>query len=340
MTPAVPTPEALAANQPLRFYKGGERIRAFRRGAAAGDHHPEDWIGSSTMLFGDMELGLTRLRNGEFLRDAVARDPLRWLGQTHVDRHGLTSSILVKLLDAGERLPVHAHPDRTFARSELDSPYGKAESWVILEASVDASIYLGFREPVPLATLARWVAQQDTEAMLGALNRLRVRPGDGVFVPAGLPHAIGEGILLLEAQEPTDLSVLLEWKGFEVDGRRDGHLGIGYERALSCVVRSAVTATDLARLVVPARQHPVGVTPALPPEASDYFRVDRVRVESRLQLTPSYGVLVITKGAGSLEGDRFGALRLIAGVTVVLPFAAGPMQISGKLDGYVVRPPA
>ena len=53
--------------------------------------------------------------------------------------------------------------------------------------------------------------------MLAALHEVPVQAGDAVLVPAGTLHAIGGGILLLELQEPTDLSVLVEWKQFGVD---------------------------------------------------------------------------------------------------------------------------
>ncbi len=46
--------------------------------------------------------------------------------------------------------------------------------------------------------------------MLALMHRIPVRPGDGVLVPGGTPHAIGAGVLLVEAQEPTDQSILLE----------------------------------------------------------------------------------------------------------------------------------
>ncbi|WP_231560250.1 hypothetical protein [Microbacterium hominis] len=45
------------------------------------------------------------------------------------------SSSLVKLLDAGQRLPVHAHPDDAFAAAHLGRAHGKAEAWYILSVS-------------------------------------------------------------------------------------------------------------------------------------------------------------------------------------------------------------
>ena len=73
--------------------------------------------------------------------------------------------------------------------------------------------------------------EQDSAAMLDALHELPVGAGDAIFVPAGMPHAIGAGILLVELQEPTDLSVLLEWDGFELT-EAEGHLDLGWDRAL------------------------------------------------------------------------------------------------------------
>ncbi len=50
-------------------------------------------------------------------------------------------------------------------------------------------------------------------------------------MPAGVVHAIESGIFVLELQEPTDLSILLEWDGFAVDGDKDGHLNLGFDKA-------------------------------------------------------------------------------------------------------------
>ncbi len=92
-------------------------------------------------------------------------------------------------------------------------------------------VHLGLSAPVDLATIADWVQGQDIASMLDAMNELPVKPGDAVFVPAGTLHAIGEGILLVELQEPTDLSALLEWRRFEVS-EQSATLGLGWSRVL------------------------------------------------------------------------------------------------------------
>ena len=95
----------------------------------------------------------------------------------------------------------------------------------------EAEVWVGLREPVPAATYLDWIERQDVDALLGSLNRVTVRAGAVVFVPAGVPHAIGAGLLVAELQEPTDFSIVCEWKGFPIDPV-DSHLGLGWETAL------------------------------------------------------------------------------------------------------------
>jgi hypothetical protein len=112
----------LGPNQPAgRFYAGGERIAAFRGLGHWLPFTPEDWVGSTTSLAGEQETGVSRLPGGESLADAVVADPVGWLGVEHVEAYGADPALLVKLLDAGERLPVHAHPTRQFAAAHVGS---------------------------------------------------------------------------------------------------------------------------------------------------------------------------------------------------------------------------
>ena len=154
----------------------------------------------------------------------------------------------MKLLDAGQRLPVHVHPTRAFASRHLGCPYGKTEAWYILQADDDAAVWVGWREEVEPERLSALVDAQDTEAMLALMHRIPVRPGDGVLVPGGTPHAIGQGVLLVEAQEPTDQSILLERVNTTASDA-EIFLGLDREVALSAVDprRSPTSGTDAAR---------------------------------------------------------------------------------------------
>jgi mannose-6-phosphate isomerase len=319
----------LGPNQVHRFYRGGATIAAFRGSDDADDRAPEDWVGSTTEVFGDHGAGLSRLPDGRLLRDAVAAEPEAFLGPERAARHGADPGVLVKLLDAGERLPVHLHPDGAFAARELGSPYGKTEAWIVAATGgADAVVHVGFRDEIERETLEGWVGEQDAEAMLAALNPLHVVPGDAVFVPAGLPHAIGAGIFIVEVQEPSDLSILLEWAGFAIDGRAEGHLGLGFDRALGAVDRSAWK-ERVAALHAARGEGGTGVSSVLPRDADSFFRAERVG--DGAELDPAFAILVVVAGAGSLEGDG-GATPLARGDTILVPYAAGACRVSGDVE--------
>jgi mannose-6-phosphate isomerase len=72
------------------------------------------------------------------------------------------------------------------------------------------------------------------------------------YVPPGVLHAVGKGVFLVELQEPEDLSILLEWRGFELDGERDGHLGLGFDLALEAVECRSRSSEEIRQLVRPA----------------------------------------------------------------------------------------
>jgi mannose-6-phosphate isomerase len=333
-------PIRLAANQVPRFYRGGAAIAELRGTAASGEFVPEDWVGSTTATAGSDAEGLTRLDDGRTLRDAIGADPQRFLGSRHAHHYGADPALLVKLLDAGERLPVHCHPGRDFASRHLGCRYGKTEAWVVVggRGAATPAVHLGFRDDVDPERLAGWVAGQNAGALLASLNALPVAPGDTVLVPAGVPHAIGEGVFLVELQEPTDFSVLLEWDGFAIDGRRDGHLGIGFDLALQCVDRGGRGADELARLRGGRGQVRPGVERLFPAEADPFFRAERIRPDPAARLDAAFSILVVTAGSGRIETDT-GALDLGRGDTVLLPFAAGPGEVSGRLEAVRCLPP-
>ena len=337
------SPIELAPNQVHHFYRGGEGIARFRGIPSTDDHAPEDWVGSTATMLGADGAGLSALPDGRLLRDAIADDPVAYLGPSHTAQYSTDPALLVKLLDPGERLPVHFHPDGTFARRHLALAHGKTEAWLIVETQGERpTVWLGFREDVGIDELARWVDRQDSATMLDALNELPVAPGDCFFVPAGLPHAISEGVFLVELQEPSDLTVLLEWTGFDIDGRRDGHLGLGFDVALEGARRSAVRGDELAKL----RQRTATVTESrpgartlLPSAASPFFRAERLRPAPAVSLEAAFSILVVVEGDGTLATEG-GAVRLSRGGSLLVPYAAGPGELTGSVNVIRCLPPA
>jgi mannose-6-phosphate isomerase len=345
---AVPNaPVVLGPNQPARFYRGGAGIARLRGIPQPSEYVPEDWVASTTEIFSQPGVGLSRLGSGETLRDAIAADPAGFLGADHVARYGGDPGLLVKILDTGERLVVHFHPGRDFAARHLGSRHGKTEAWIILETRQERGdtsaghVYLGFRHDTDPTVIRRWVTGQDTSAILDSLNKIAVAPGDTCLVPAGVPHAIGAGITLAELQEPTDFSVLLEWAGFAIDGTKEGHLGLGFDIALTALDYSGWDERRLhaLRATRPDAAEGAGVTRLLPSQADTFFRAERVDVSAPVALEPGYAVLIVVSGHGQITYSA-GSLAVHQGSSILVPYAAGPTTLEGNFQALRCRPPS
>ncbi len=337
-----PSPVLLPPNSIEHQYLGGDLIAALR-GGPGGPNRPEEWLGSATTRFGSDSDGLTVI-DGVPLRDHIAAAPETWLGADHVERYGTSPALLVKLLHAGQRLPVHLHPSRAFATRHLDCPFGKSEAWLVLDRDrSDTTVYVGTNRPVERAQWEELMADQDADAMLELLNPVTVEPGDGVFVPAGSPHAIGEGLLILELQEPTDFSILLEWEGFEFDGPNDGHLDLGFDTALGAINHHPFDADRLDELILRATRSATESTVgrALPPAADPYFELRRwAPAASAMTLPTTFGILLVTGGSGEIAWNgSAGSCAVERGEAYVVPHGSGPVTLSGDLTAYFATPP-
>lgn len=199
-------------NRVWRVYTGGALFAEFFGDDSIDGFEPEEWVASSVKALnkvskGEKE-GVSRIEGTDRYFDDLLRDyPEELLG----DRKEF--GVLTKILDSAVRLPVQAHPDKAFSRKQFHSDYGKAESWVVLATRPGARLYFGFKEALTKEEFADAVARSKTDknAMVPLLNEVKVQAGDVFFVPARMVHAIGEGCLILEVQEPTDFTIQPEY---------------------------------------------------------------------------------------------------------------------------------
>jgi mannose-6-phosphate isomerase len=297
-------PARLVPSRVERFYRGGSLIGRLRGEEEPDGDRPEEWIGSVIPAFGHSELGLARLEDGRLLRDAIAAFPEPWLGRAHVDRFGTSTGLLVKLLDPAERIPVHAHPDRRFAAERLGEPFGKTEAWIVVGTrEARAQVWVGLSQEVERETYRGWIEAQDRDALLGSLQRVEVQAGDVVYVPAGVPHAIGAGAFIAEVQEASDLSLVCEWRGFPISPD-ESHLGLGWDAALD--------ALDL-RVTPPIS--------GLPPEACAFFWADEIP-----EPAGRFAVLLVLEGSGAVDGVPAGP-----GDAFALPAALDELDVGGDM---------
>jgi mannose-6-phosphate isomerase len=362
LDPRLLRPWRLPPNRVERFYLGGALLDRFRDAPLPADsRQPEDWVGSATRAWstpgapatddglGEAEIGGRRER----IADLLAADPAAVAGTDLVAAAGPTLGVLVKLLDAGVRLPVHGHPDRAFARSHLGSFFGKAEAWLI-QATRDvgdpaaAGVWIGFRRDLGRSELIDLIEGQDTDALLAAMHHRSTRPGDAWFIPPGVPHAIGAGVFMVEIEEPSDFSIVAETRGIPIEPA-DAHLGLGWEVAVDAFDRTGHDDAWLGALRHdgrrPAtngpgwRREPLTDSPADP-----YFRAERLTVEGSATSPfdqAAFLVGVVTGGGGRIRAGS-GELDVKIGDTFAVPAAALvglELESAGRLELIACLPP-
>ena len=168
-----------------------------------GKHTENDTVGESWELT-VREDAVSHICNGCYsgktVRDLISEDQNAIMGKSsYVDG---VFPLLVKLIDAGDRLSVQVHPDDAYA-ARVEADRGKTEVWYIVEADEGAEIICGLAEGITVEDFA--VAIREGRSV-EALHHQPVCAGETYFIPSGLPHAIGKGILIAEIQQNCDLT--------------------------------------------------------------------------------------------------------------------------------------
>ncbi len=149
------------------------------------------------------------------LKALCEKQPNVLLGAEHVEKYGPNTQFLLKFLDSAIRLHIQCHPTIPFAQKHLNSNSGKTEAYIILSIRDDVKdpyIYMGFQHPPEKAAFKRMIEEQDSDAILACFDKIPIKPGDVFMVPGGMPHAIGEGVFMIEIMEPTDFAVRIEFE--------------------------------------------------------------------------------------------------------------------------------
>jgi mannose-6-phosphate isomerase len=169
------------------------------------------------------EDGLTVVSNGSFAGKTLPQ-LMQIMGEDLVGSHNLWAlkreifPLMVKLLDAEQRLSVQVHPDDEYALKHEGNELGKAEMWVVLDAKPGAAIIFGFSQETTSEEIHRAIAE---EALEPYLNHIPVQAGDHVCVPPGTLHAILEGVLIAEIQQNSNTTYrVYDWNRVDDDGQQ------------------------------------------------------------------------------------------------------------------------
>lgn len=340
-------PLKLSSARAWRTYVGGSRIDAIHGLPDVGDtQFPEEWIMSTVCArnAGREDFpneGLSFLEGSETsLKALIENDTENMLGTEHFKKLGKTTGVLVKLIDAGERLTLQAHPSKEKAQLLFGSAYGKTECWHIVGGraidGVEPCIYMGFK---PGITREQWkdiFERQDIPAMLDCLHRFDVKPGETYLIKGGVPHAIGAGCLLIEIQEPTDYTVRTERitpAGLHI-AEFMLHQGLGFEKMFDIFEYEGIEKDDAySAWCIPAKllekEKGYDVYEVIGYCETECFKLLRCDIRDTYHFTPcgSFYGLYILSGSGTLRSSA-GSSRIKGGDQYFVPASAKGFDIS------------
>lgn len=326
-------------NRVYRTYRGGKMLETMLgKDEPKNSFQPEDWISSfveaknKNFIPGE---GISRV-----VVDGVSTPITEVITADDLGPGRKESGVLIKFLDAAERLGIQVHPTPAFSRRYFGTGYGKTECWHILETADDAAVYIGFKQGI---TREKWrvlYEAQDIAGMLNALHRFAVRKGDTVLVRAGTPHAIGAGCFLLEIQEPTDYTMRVEkvTVAGETLTPMQIHYGVGEEAMLDCFLYEGLD-EDAARTRYFLPERPLddlARTALVTYEDTPCFALERTEAENA-PFTPDAAVtLVITQEGTVSVGEH--RLPVKRGDKLFVPYGCGAIAIE-RGTALVCYPP-
>jgi mannose-6-phosphate isomerase len=158
----------------------------------------------------------------EIAHGPLAGETLRWLMEEHREELLGTANaaegrfpLLIKILDAQERLSIQVHPPAQVAKQLGGEP--KTEMWYIVDASPDADLFVGLKKSI---TRAQFEEAIQNGTVAECVHRIQVKAGDAMFLPSGRLHAIGAGNVIFEIQQNSDTTYrVFDWNRKGTDGK-------------------------------------------------------------------------------------------------------------------------
>jgi mannose-6-phosphate isomerase len=123
--------------------------------------------------------------------------------------------ILIKILDATDRLSVQVHPPAPLADELQGEP--KTEVWYFVQAEPGAQVYAGLKRGVTRDHLEQALAGGVVENLM---HSLPTQTDAFIFIPSGRIHAIDRGNLIFEIQQNSDTTYrLFDWNRLDSSGK-------------------------------------------------------------------------------------------------------------------------
>lgn len=285
---------------------GGRRIAEFKHIPAAAEVIGESWEVSP--MKGDESIVADGMFKGLSLNELCNKFADELLGTDVCEKFGNRFPLLIKFIDSTKDLSIQVHPDDEIAMRRHNS-LGKTEMWYSVAPAEGAYLYAGFKHAMTPDSFMKSITDG---TITDKLNRYDVKSGDVFYLPAGKVHSIGQGNLILEIQEASDIT----YRIYDYD-RLDAQ---GNKRQLH--IEESIEAVDYIESSQGAIH--VDTTPGVLTTIvdCDYFTFKLLKLsgEYSLQLPvgKSFTVVISTKGDIEIR-TADNAITLAQGHTALIP---------------------
>jgi mannose-6-phosphate isomerase len=239
--------------------------------------------------------------------------------------------LLLKFLDAAQPLSIQLHPYAETASQPGRQARPKHEAWYVLKAEEGACIYRGLAPGATIETLRNTLATEP-DRIVEQLRRIPVKAGEAYYVPGGVAHALGAGVVVAEVQTPSDVTYRLYDFG---RSRPEADAGLHIGEALACIregidfgpsekrSHASTVFTTVTRLIT-----------------CPSFIVEKVRFVEGCEIEIPYAEAVcwmVLSGAGEIAYRRTDRLAFRAGDVVLLPAALEKPRVRAMDDCHLLE---
>lgn len=268
--------------------------------------------------------------NGEYAGKSLT-ELISMLGEDLVGAHvfeqfGTTFPLLFKLIDANDYLSIQVHPDDEVALKRHNS-FGKTEMWYVIDADEGGELIIGFKED---CTKEQYLEALNSGQLENLLQRVKVGKGDVFFIPAGLVHAIGKGVVLAEIQQTSDVTYrIYDYK------RVDEH---GKERQLH--TEEALDVIDFSATSDPKTVYSSAINEVETLVSCEYFTTNIVRFNEQISRyygkVDSFVVYMCMEGEFDIvhEGHH---TKILKGETALIPAKIHNVELLPKEQATVLE---
>lgn len=299
---------------------GGERIAPYKGLVTSEQQIGESWelsglAENESIVAEGPDCGLT-------LRELLVREGEKLVGRANFARFGEEFPLLVKFIDARKDLSIQVHPNDRLAR-ERHACSGKSEMWYVVRADDEARLRVGFNRPV---TPEEYDEAVEEHRVVELMAEYAIRPGDLFYLPAGRIHTIGAGSMVVEIQQPSNITYrIYDYDRPGADGKpRELHTELAREAIdYTCL-------DDYQTHYTPRKDEAVQLV------RNEHFTATLFDLSCPqvldLDWLDSFVVLVCTVGEGTLKDDKGRTISIRQGETVLVPAEAKCLEMRPAND--------